>query len=167
MINRTTETAFRILIDLGQRPSGEVVSLGKLHRRVGGSQTYLAKVTASLVRGGLVRSSRGAQGGVTLARAMSEIRMLDVVSVMQGLPEIEHCECTLKEEDEAFDGCAYHHALEEIRLAILNVLQSYTVAQFVASSVALKQSGKGEGCRMMGPFLQDTPLVQELGQRSV
>jgi len=84
MINQTIETAFRVLIFLGSQDANHLVSLQDIHDVVGGSATYLAKITAVLSRSGLLSSQRGAQGGLQLGRDAKKISMLEVVEAAQG-----------------------------------------------------------------------------------
>jgi len=84
MINQTIETAFRVLIYLGSQDANRLVSLQEIHEVVGGSATYLAKITAVLSREGLLSSQRGAQGGLQLGREAKKIIMLEVIEATQG-----------------------------------------------------------------------------------
>jgi Rrf2 family protein len=47
-------------------------------------ERYLEQVLATLRRGGLVRSHRGARGGFVLAREPHEITLLEVIMLMDG-----------------------------------------------------------------------------------
>lgn len=54
-------------------------------------QTYLSKVMRDLVRAGLVRSTRGRNGGFYLARPASEISVLDIVNAVDPIRRIVEC----------------------------------------------------------------------------
>jgi Rrf2 family protein len=57
---------------------------------LGVSPSYLAKVLQSLVRGGLLSSTRGAAGGFELARDPARLSCLEVLELVDGpLPERE------------------------------------------------------------------------------
>ncbi|MFP4132693.1 MAG: RrF2 family transcriptional regulator [Halothece sp.] len=58
------------------------------------SDRYLEQLLATLRRGGLVKSQRGAKGGYLLAREPWQITLLDVVDCLEGL-ESSNSECSL------------------------------------------------------------------------
>ncbi len=58
------------------------------------SDRYLEQLLATLRRGGLVKSQRGAKGGYLLAREPWQITLLDVVDCLEGL-EGSNLECPL------------------------------------------------------------------------
>lgn len=45
---------------------------------------YLEQILVALKRGGVVKSFRGAQGGYTLAAAPGDLRLLDVMTLLEG-----------------------------------------------------------------------------------
>ena len=53
--------------------------------------SFLAKIISQLSIAGLLHTSRGARGGVTLARAPGEISMLDVVEAIDGPILLNEC----------------------------------------------------------------------------
>lgn len=147
MITRTTETAFRILIDLGLQDPKRVIPLAELHGRVGGSQTYLAKVTAALTRARIIRSNRGAQGGLLLARVPSEIRLLDVVAAIQGLPTAAYCD---EHPAKSIDMCGYHHVMMDLHQSILSILGSRTIADLLVKPCGKQVDGQPHAsCHML------------------
>jgi Rrf2 family protein len=53
--------------------------------------SFLAKIISQLSVAGLVNTSRGARGGVTLARPSSEITLLEVIESIDGPISINEC----------------------------------------------------------------------------
>jgi len=146
MITRTTETAFRILIVLASLPAQRVVPLGVLHASLGGSQTYLAKVTAALTRAQIVRSSRGSLGGLVLARQPQEISLLDVLTAIQGMPSPACC-ATVSEG--TVDICGYHQVMGEVHQSILDTFRSRSVADLLNKPCGISPDGSEHlDCRM-------------------
>ena len=74
----------RVLLDLslhhGQGPS----PLKDIAQRQEISLQYLEHLISPLIAGGLVRSVRGARGGVLLAKAPQEIKLNDVIELLEG-----------------------------------------------------------------------------------
>lgn len=56
----------------------------EVNRRLDASPTYLSKILRKLVEAGLITSAPGVRGGYELARAMSEISLLEVVHAIEG-----------------------------------------------------------------------------------
>lgn len=83
--NRTTEYAVRALAILELEGSrGRVQQAAELAKLSGTPPKFLEQVLRILSKGGLVRSRRGAGGGYELARPAAQIRMDQVVSLMEG-----------------------------------------------------------------------------------
>jgi Rrf2 family transcriptional regulator, cysteine metabolism repressor len=51
------------------------------------SEHYLEQVMAQLRRAGVVQATRGASGGYELARPASELRLVDFLRALDGLPD--------------------------------------------------------------------------------
>jgi len=56
------------------------------------SKQYLAKIFGSLARAGLVTPVRGKHGGYVLARAPSEISILEVIEAVEGPIALNFCQ---------------------------------------------------------------------------
>ncbi len=74
----STDLALRVLMRLSAEPN-EHVSTDVLARELAVSRNHLHKIVQYLTQIGLVRTIRGARGGVMLARPAGEIRVGDVV----------------------------------------------------------------------------------------
>lgn len=53
--------------------------------------SFLAKIISQLSIAGLLHTSRGARGGVTLARTPSEITLLEVIEAIDGPIQLNEC----------------------------------------------------------------------------
>lgn len=90
-LTRKADYGLRALYYIACRPNGRYISveeIGRSQRIPGG---FLAKLLNELVRGGLLDSRRGQEGGVRLVRPASEITMLDVIEVLDGPMAINRC----------------------------------------------------------------------------
>lgn len=76
--------ALRFMIDLAQNSCGECVSLKDISRRQGISVKYLEQIVTILVKGGLIRSIRGNQGGYLLAKDPSQYTVGDILRFVEG-----------------------------------------------------------------------------------
>jgi Rrf2 family transcriptional regulator, nitric oxide-sensitive transcriptional repressor len=74
----STDLAVRVLMRLSAAPDTHL-STDALARELVVSRNHLHKIVQYLTEAGLVRTIRGARGGVMLARPVAEIRVGDVV----------------------------------------------------------------------------------------
>lgn len=142
MINQTVETAFRVLLYLGAQDPKRLTSLQEIHKVVGGSATYLAKVTAVLSRAGLIKSQRGAQGGLQIGREPKKIMMLEVVEATQGSFQpfaLQKC-ATSKGK-----WCNYHVIANRLNDLMTSAMRKVTLAEMMVT-----ESNPAKGCILQG-----------------
>lgn len=68
----------------GSMQIGETATNEKLSNWLGGSPSYLKKITRKLVAADLITSAHGSGGGFMLARDMKHVTLLDVVTAIEG-----------------------------------------------------------------------------------
>jgi Rrf2 family protein len=74
----------RLLIDLALHLNGERVLLRDVALRQDISLMYLERLIAPLVSAGIVRTIRGPKGGISLAKPPKQIRLSEVMSILEG-----------------------------------------------------------------------------------
>lgn len=74
----------RALVDLAVFSDQGHVALHEIARRQDISLKYLEQDFSVLRRAGIVKSVKGSQGGYLLAKAPSELRLSDIVAVLEG-----------------------------------------------------------------------------------
>lgn len=80
---------------LARRP-GERIPNQEIAKSLHASEHHLAKVMQQLVRAGIVNSTRGPHGGFELARASSDITLLQLFEAVEG--PLGDAECLLSEQ---------------------------------------------------------------------
>ena len=78
------EYGLRCLLRLGQQPAGESLTIAELSKTEGISSANVAKMLRVLRKGGLVRSTRGKDGGYALARPAEQVRVGEALAVLGG-----------------------------------------------------------------------------------
>jgi len=76
--------ATRAMLDLALHSEQGYILIKDISRRQDISQRYLEHLLLSLKFAGLVRGKRGMKGGFVLARSPSEIKLLEIIQVMEG-----------------------------------------------------------------------------------
>jgi Rrf2 family protein len=90
-ISTRSRYGLRFLIDLAQNGHERPLDLGTIAERQEIPETYLAKLVVPLRNAGIIRSERGAKGGYELARSPSEIRIQEIVEVLEGRSSLLEC----------------------------------------------------------------------------
>ena len=94
----------KAMVDLAVRYGKEPVSIKTISERQNISEYYLEQLFSTLRKSGLIKSVRGAMGGYVLGKAPEEIRIYDILEVLEGPIEISHCLDT--ESCDNIDCCA-------------------------------------------------------------
>jgi Rrf2 family nitric oxide-sensitive transcriptional repressor len=132
----STDFALRVLMRLGADPARHR-STEVLAGEVGVPRNHLHKIVQDLAEAGLVRTLRGARGGVQLAKAPAEIRLGTVVRHLERGQALVECfrpdggACCLSPE------CRLRGALWRAREAFLAALDAVTLEDCVAGAVPL------------------------------
>lgn len=122
----------RALLNLARQPAGIPLTLSAIASRENLSEGYLEQLMAPMKRGGIIGSSRGAQGGYFLARPADEILVGEVFRALEGPLALTSCvseadskECSRKE------SCGSAFIWAEVQNAISAVLDAYTIADLL------------------------------------
>lgn len=99
-ITRQADYALRAMLYLARTDPNQRASTSQIANVQQIPPSFLAKIISQLSIAGLIHTSRGARGGVTLARPTEEISLLDVVEAIDG--PILLNECTHSK-----DGCPF------------------------------------------------------------
>lgn len=84
-----TDFGLRMLMRMAADPS-RAISTAELAEALGLSRNHLAKIIQHLARAGLIETRRGGGGGAVLARPASEIRLGQVIQLLEeGQPLVE------------------------------------------------------------------------------
>jgi Rrf2 family cysteine metabolism transcriptional repressor len=127
----------RALVELALNYDKGLTLLKDIARKQRISQRYLEHVIRPLVAGGVLRSTRGAGGGITLARPPEEIKMSEIVRLLEG--SIAPVDCVNdKAICERSDTCAARDIWCDLQNAINGVLESTSLQDLVE-----RQKGKG------------------------
>ena len=119
--------AFQSLLFLGREVPGATVSPRVMAEQLGCSPGHMSKILEWLVRADILASSRGARGGVRLARPPAAITMLEVAEACQGRLVANFC--TPPGGESA--GCSYHDAVREIHGHLVATLTRWTLADLL------------------------------------
>lgn len=90
-ITRQADYAVRAVLYLSQMESNQRAATSKVAKEQHIPPSFLAKIISQLSIAGLLHTSRGARGGVTLAREPGEITLLEVIEAIDGPILLNEC----------------------------------------------------------------------------
>ena len=90
-ITRQADYALRAVIYLSKLEPEERAATSQIAQEQRIPPSFLAKIVSQLSVAGLLQTSRGARGGVSLARPPQEINVLDVVEAIDGPILLNEC----------------------------------------------------------------------------
>ena len=142
--------AVNAMVDLAQEERSGPVSLAAISSRQELPLAYLEQLFGKLRKAGLVKSSRGAQGGYTLTHKMTDVRILDIIAAVDTPLKATRCEheskigCLVTRE-----RCVTHDLWDELGAVVQLFLRSVTLADVCEKRIA----GMGRFGVFMDPVL--------------
>lgn len=135
-ISSKAEYGIRALAEIARQP--RIAKRSAIAERQRIPLPFLTQVLQALVGGGLVSSSRGPDGGYSLARPATDITLLDVVTLLQGpvtpkpcLGENQATTCPLDTD------CRLRDVWQELRVANETILRQTTLADIMRRPIVL------------------------------
>ena len=130
----------RALLDLALHRGEGLIPLKDIARREEVSLPYLEHLITPLIAAGLVKSTRGARGGVSLLKPPSEIKLSEVVQLLEG--SIAPVDCVNNPDVcHRSASCVTRDIWVEIKEAMSQVLDSTTLQDLVERQ---RQKGQTE-----------------------
>ena len=128
-VTKLTDYATVVLTSLAARPD-VVLSAAELAERAGLEVPTVAKLLKPLAQAGLVEGFRGTNGGYRLARAASQISLVEIVEAMEGPLGMTECSvhagaCGIEH------SCGVRANWRRINDVVAGALRSVTLAQML------------------------------------
>lgn len=129
----------RAMLDLALNSGKGPVLLREIAKRQEVSEKYLEHSITTLRKAGLVRSIRGARGGYVLAKLPSQIRLSEIMEVLEG--SMAPVECVDDPQVcQRAQLCVTRDIWAEMKEAIDNILESITLQDMVERQNKKKNS---------------------------
>ena len=126
-VNRETDYAARVILHLALQPPGSRTTARQIAKLRLIPGALVRRVVTRLGAAGLITTTRGNNGGISLARPAAEISLLEVVEAMEGPLALNSCTvepdlCPL------MPVCTVHLAWVEARDVLRKTLSSVSFA---------------------------------------
>jgi Rrf2 family protein len=133
-ITRQADYAIRAVLYLSQIGSSERASTSQIAQEQHIPPSFLAKIVSQLSVAGLLQTSRGARGGVSLAKNPNDITLLEVIEAIDGPILLNECvadeaNCTFSED------CPLRPVWCEAQAELVSRLNNTHFGQFVNQKV--------------------------------
>ena len=120
-ITRQADYAVRAVLFLAGLNNGYRASTSQIAQKQKIPPSFLAKIVSQLSVAGVVQTSRGARGGVTLARPSNDITLLEVIEAIDGPITLNECvpdpnKCSFGDE------CPVHKIWREAQIELVDKL---------------------------------------------
>jgi Rrf2 family protein len=132
-ITRQADYALRAMIYLSRLESGKRAATSQIASEQHIPPSFLAKIISQLAIAGLIHTSRGARGGVSLARIPEQISVLDVVEAIDGPIALNECTHDLNSCPYGED-CVIRPLWCEAQSELVNRLKSTNFAMLMAGT---------------------------------
>lgn len=132
-ITRQADYALRAVIYLSRLGPEERAATSQIAQEQRIPPSFLAKIVSQLSVAGLLQTSRGARGGVSLAKSPEEINLLEVVEAIDG--PILLNECVASGGVCAFgDSCPMKPVWTETQVELVHRLKNITFDSFIQNN---------------------------------
>jgi Rrf2 family protein len=129
------EYALLALLEMASRfPQKTPVTVSEITAKQPIPDRYLEQILATLRRGGLLKSQRGARGGYVLARPPQDITLLEIVSLIEGDRQV-----TDKTDPSTLEMRLIRESWQTANLAAQSMLDQYTLQDLCQKRNAYNQ----------------------------
>jgi Rrf2 family transcriptional regulator, iron-sulfur cluster assembly transcription factor len=134
-ISAQEEYGLRCLVQLACLESGDSLTLPQIAEREGISTANAGKLMWLLNKAGFVHSTRGTKGGYFLARPAADIRLSEIIRVLDQDVLTKHCENYTGVLDSCVHNgdCGIRPVIVGLHEIVENALSQITLAQLVGS----------------------------------
>jgi Rrf2 family protein len=137
-LSTRSQYGLRAIFALARRAGEGPVALRTLARENNIPYKYLEQIFMSLRRAGIVAAAAGSKGGYRLATPAARLPLGHVIRTLDGtiapigcVSRIAYKQCTCPDEK----ACPLHAAMEEVRTAIISVIDRKTVADYLKDNI--------------------------------
>jgi len=134
-ISAQEEYGLRCLVQLANLTAGESLTLPQIAEREGISTANAGKLMWLLNKAGFVNSTRGTKGGYFLARPAEDIRLSEIIRVLDQDVLNKHCESYTGVLDSCVHNgdCGIRPVIVGLHEIVANALSQITLAQLVGT----------------------------------
>lgn len=134
-LTQYTDFSLRLLIFLSLQEDNTLVTIDDVARHFHILKNHLTKIVNKLAQHGYVKTVRGKNGGICLAKTPEQINLSDIVKAMENTIEVVNCQ---KPACPLLGYCELKSILNEAQDAFFSKLTQYTLADISNKPKKLK-----------------------------
>ena len=139
IFSKKCEYGLQAVLYLATKKNGNVIPVDEIAKKLNIPKEFVSKILQSLTESGIIYSKKGKSGGFALAKSPQKIRLIDIVTAIDGLDVFNSCvlgfpdcsvenPCPLHEKWGILRSDAYNmlndETLEELKLKALKKIQN-------------------------------------------
>lgn len=135
------EYGVRAILDIALYGETRLVQVKEIARRQDIPMRFLEQVMATMKKGGLVESYRGARGGYRLTRPASEISLADIIQAVEGPIVLAECVSEEAVTCNKASFCVVRDTWQSVQASVLDDLASISLESICLNKVKRDQAG--------------------------
>ncbi|WP_370931238.1 iron-responsive transcriptional regulator RirA [Bartonella sp. DGB1] len=136
----TKQTNYAIRILMYCATNNESLSrISEIAKSYSTSELFMFKILPPLVEHGFIKTTRGRNGGITLAKAPNKITLADVIKVTEENFALSECLATEEMDCPLINSCGLKQALSTALNAFFDSLNKVTLADLIDKKYNLKK----------------------------
>ncbi|MPQ48481.1 Rrf2 family transcriptional regulator [Marinifilum sp. N1E240] len=136
MLSNTCKYAIRSVIYLSiNAKDGKKIGIKKISEELEIPTPFLGKILQSLARQKLLTSTKGPHGGFGMGKEPTEITLMNIVEIVDGLDMFENCLIGMrpcKSGSSKQPPCPVHNQFGSIRQQIYDLFKGKTIGQLIS-----------------------------------
>ncbi len=133
-----SDYAMRAMMLLAVAGSNEAIPIAQISKTADIPELFLRKIIPRLQRAGLLRTVRGNQGSISLARPADSISILDIIIPIEGNLGMHRCVMNNAKCDRKND-CNLYHIWLDIEIELRNLLAVRNLEQLAGQYKSKKR----------------------------
>jgi Rrf2 family protein len=129
-LSNTSQYAINIMIAIAKHNETKPLNAKSISEKFDIPYKYLTRITPQLVNAKLIISTRGRDGGYTLAKDTSKINIIDILNSVKNF--VDNNKCILKKRQCNLNNkCALHDSWKKPKKAIISMFEHTTLKSII------------------------------------
>jgi Rrf2 family protein len=146
-LTRKAEYAIRAMVDIASRSGEARVTAKEIALRQDIPPVFLTQVIGELKNSGLLNTTKGAGGGITLGITPARINVREIIEAIEGPIALNDClmgenGCARK------SSCQIHDMWSQAQAKMVSVLESTSLADLISSKKRAADPALGPGTKV-------------------
>jgi Rrf2 family protein len=140
MLSSTCRYAIKAVIYIGTNSiQNQKIGIKKISAELDIPSPFLGKILQSLAKHKILTSIKGPNGGFGMGKKPEDIRLIEIVEIIDGIDNYNKCIIGVKECKENEDQCSLHSRYAPLRAEIKKIFEIETIADLVSENYSGKK----------------------------